>query len=200
MTRHNLGELIVRGFARELSLSFKEESRLKGLVARGRDSECEVHLLIPTTYMNESGQAARRYLDYYKLPVSSVIVVTDDTAIPFGQFRLREKGSPGGHNGLKSIELHLGTQDYIRLRAGIGSPRQEQPLESYVLEPFRSEEQSQLPKVLADGTQILKELIREETSTVMNRVNVRSSKQMNKEPQAGTGEQSNDRKTKDSPL
>ena len=101
---------------------------------------------MPTTYMNESGQAVRRYMDYIKLEPHDLVVVVDDIALPFGDLRLRSRGSAGGHNGLKSIETHLGTQHYARLRMGIGH-HGEKDLADFVLDNFSGEEQKMLPAI-----------------------------------------------------
>ena len=121
-TRHNLGYLVVLALAKRMGVVFKDDKRLQAYVAKGIVDGVIVHLLLPTTYMNKSGLAVQRYLDFFKLSIARTIIVIDDIAFPFGELKLKMMGSAGGHNGLKSIEEHLGTADYARLRMGIGHP------------------------------------------------------------------------------
>lgn len=170
LTRHNMGYLVLQAWARQLGWHFKEEKRLNVWVAKGSKDGVNLHLLLPTTYMNVSGLAVRRYLDFFKLSSAEVIVVVDDIATPFGEMRLRLKGSAGGHNGLKSIETHLGTSNYVRLRMGIGHPGQAE-LVDYVLDPFSQTELEQLPAIVDRGVGVLEHLLKETVEQVMNKVN-----------------------------
>lgn len=179
LTRHNMGFLVVQGLASRLGSSFggtewqfREDKQLQASVAKGKLAEGTLHLLLPMTYMNASGQAIRRYLDFYKLTPENLIVVCDDVAIAFGQLRVRSMGGSGGHNGLKSIQAHLHTQQYTRLRMGIGMQAQ-QPLAEYVLDRFTAEEMKKLPEIIDEGIKVLIRLIQEETVTVMNAVNIK---------------------------
>lgn len=146
-TRHNLGFMIVRAFAEKRSWNFKNQRDLKGSIAIGSEGDVKVFLLLPTTYMNLSGQAVRKVIDFYKIELSNLIVLSDDIDLPFGSLRFRDRGSAGGHKGLKNIESHLGTQEYKRLRIGIGD-REGGLLEDYVLAPFTLAEQEMLPEVI----------------------------------------------------
>lgn len=174
MTRHNMGFLVLKEFAKKQGWVLKQDRRFNALTVKGIIEEVEVHLLLPMTYMNLSGTAVKRYLDYYKFPLTRLFVVTDDVALPFGQFRLRSSGSAGGHNGLKNIEALLGTSDYSRVRIGVGYPG-EKVLADYVLERFSSSEQQDLQKVINRGVSVLERLLKESLSQVMNAVNVTSS-------------------------
>ena len=172
MTRHNMGYLAVQAFAKLHNLSVKEDKQLLGLTTKGEIETVKVHLVLPTTYMNESGQTVRKYLDYYKLNVADLVIICDDTELPFGQLRLRETGTAGGHNGLKSVERYLGTSRYARLRMGIGrnlSPSQ--VLSDYVLDNFTAAELECLPSLLMKATQALRQLLTDSFSNVMNVVN-----------------------------
>lgn len=157
-TRHNLGQLVVETVAERLGWKFKEEKGLGLQSAKGKRGITTLHLIIPLTYMNESGRAARNYLEYYKLSVKDLAAIMDDTALPFGQLRIRKKGSSGGHNGLKSIEECLGTQEYMRLKIGIGRHNPDQELADYVLEKFTEEERRALPSILDAATAIVLQL------------------------------------------
>jgi PTH1 family peptidyl-tRNA hydrolase len=125
---------------------------------------------LPTTYMNQSGVAVRKYLDFFKLDKKKVVIVVDDIAHLFGELRLKTMGSSGGHNGLKSIEAHLGIREYTRLKMGIGHPG-EKVLSDYVLDPFNKEELEQLVTFIDRGVNVLERLVNEDVSEVMKSVN-----------------------------
>lgn len=172
MTRHNIGYLVIQTFAHAFGWTFKDEKSFSAQVAKGKVGDITVHLLLPTTYMNESGRALRSYLDFYKLSHDNMCVVTDDVHLPFGQMRLRRIGSAGGHNGLKSIEAHLRSQHYLRLRMGVGREHQrEKTLADYVLDNFTLEESQKLADFLVDGVKVLRRLVSEDVSAVMATVN-----------------------------
>jgi peptidyl-tRNA hydrolase, PTH1 family len=170
-TRHNMGYLVVEALALSQQWSFKQERYLQARVVRGEIESARVHLVLPTTYMNESGIAVRRYLDFYKLGPEHLLVVTDDVALPYGKIRLRIKGSAGGHNGLKSIEACIGTRAYLRLKMGIGTDKQKEALVDYVLSEFSLEESATLKEFVERGVVVLKRLFKEPVARVMNSVN-----------------------------
>lgn len=195
MTRHNMGYLVVQAFAYRLKWFLKEDRRFNANVVKGNVENQTIHLLLPLTYMNLSGNSVRRYIDYFKIPIENLIIVTDDIALPFGQLRLRNMGSAGGHNGLKSIESCLGTSHYKRLRIGIGHPG-EKMLANYVLETFSQIEQRELPVFIDHGVEVLQRLLKESFTQVMNSVNTipcqktteMESKDLTKPPVIGRGE------------
>jgi PTH1 family peptidyl-tRNA hydrolase len=150
-TRHNLGFEVVSKLAKECGFAFRREKELEGAVARGRFHENELILLKPLTFMNESGVSVLAALRAFKVELSNLLVVVDDVAIDFGSLRMRKQGSSGGHNGLKSIEAHLATQDFARLRVGIG-PDFGDDLADYVLAKFSEEEKEKLPEILEEAT------------------------------------------------
>lgn len=175
-TRHNLGALVVEAFAMRLGFKWKEEAQFNAAVATGQVDHTKIHLLLPRTYMNESGRAVRRFLDFHKLKADGLIVVCDDIALPLGVMRLRPMGSSGGHNGLKSIQDHLQTRHFIRLRMGIeGESLQQQPLEAFVLDRFSPIEKDKLPEFLERGVATLQQLLTEEIAAVMNIANTKRS-------------------------
>lgn len=154
-TRHNVGFRVVKALAEKYAISFRPALiRAKGSLGEGRIHEKKATLLLPLTYMNESGLSVRKCANYYKVPFENLFVVTDDTALPFGQLRIRVKGSCGGHNGLKSVEAHLGTQEYTRLRIGVGS-HGERELSDYVLGTFSQEELREMPDVVDRAIQAI---------------------------------------------
>ncbi|AFY70240.1 peptidyl-tRNA hydrolase [Thalassoporum mexicanum PCC 7367] len=149
-TRHNIGFMAIDQLARYWGASLTEAKKFHGISAEyrqpGRD---RLILLKPTTYMNDSGRSARAVLDWYKLEPQSVLVIYDDMDLPLGKIRLRHSGSAGGHNGMKSMIAHLGTQDFPRLRLGIGKQKNDrQDTISHVLGGFMPAEQKILPQVL----------------------------------------------------
>lgn len=174
-TRHNLGFLVLKAFAMQHHLKFKQESRYQAELARGMIGEKEVHLLLPLTYMNESGRAIKQYMHEKQISLDELTVVVDDVDIFFKELRMRPSGSSGGHNGLKSIELHLQSRNYQRLRMGIGCESLSIPLENYVLQHFSDEEMSSLGNVVQQATHVLDRLLHVEFAQVMNEVNTKKS-------------------------
>ncbi|MEM1283121.1 MAG: aminoacyl-tRNA hydrolase [Chlamydiota bacterium] len=177
MTRHNIGFIILEAIAHLHGWRFKDESRFEGKAVKGQVGDTKVHLLMPQTYMNESGRSVRRYLDFFKMTPEQVVVVVDDVDIPFGMVRLRESGGAAGHNGLKSIQKHIGTQKYLRMRMGIGEKRHaQQDLADHVLSRFTSEETTVLGSFVEKGVATLLRVTHEEISAVMNDVNKKVKK------------------------
>lgn len=173
MTRHNMGAIIVEGFAGIHGMVLKKDSRFHAKIAKKSLLGSTVHVVFPTTYMNESGSAIRKYIDYYKLSPLDIVVVSDDADLPFGELRLRGQGSSGGHNGLKSVERSLGTSKYVRLRVGIGRERDfVKELSDFVLDKFTKEEEELLYRTVKEGAAVLGKLVNEPLESVMNVVNL----------------------------
>lgn len=155
-TRHNLGYRLVAELARQEGWLFRKEKTLEGFVAKGVKGGISYILLLPTTYMNESGRSVKAALYHWKLDAEKqLLVVSDDTTLPFGELRMRLEGSSGGHNGLKSIERELASRHYPRLRMGIGQKPIKWDLADYVLSPFSSEEELLIPSFLEKGLIVL---------------------------------------------
>lgn len=159
MTRHNIGFLVVEHLAKQLGVSLQKNKEFHGDLVEVVVDARKVFLLLPTTYMNNSGLAVQKLSGYYKIAPDRILVVSDDVSLPFGKLRIRAKGSSGGHNGLKSIEHSLTTQDYIRLKVGVGLDLS-QDLADFVLASFSSDEKLQLEKVLENASQILMTFVR----------------------------------------
>ena len=137
-TRHNAGFWFCERLADQLGVRFSHESRFHGLVANAR--EAGMWLLMPQTFMNRSGQAIGALARFYRIEPAEILVVHDELDIPPGQLRLKFGGGLGGHNGLKDTSAHLGTNDYWRLRIGIGHPGHKDLVTDYVLHaPGRAE-------------------------------------------------------------
>jgi peptidyl-tRNA hydrolase, PTH1 family len=154
-TRHNVGFMALERLAAAAGSSFRQQTKLHGLLAEVGQGAARLRLLMPQTYMNESGRSIRAALDWFGLDPAQLLVVVDDMDLPLGKLRLRARGSAGGHNGLRSTINHLGTQDFPRLRIGIGAPAQE-PAErraqtiGHVLGRFSAAEQPLLEAVLSE--------------------------------------------------
>jgi len=144
-TRHNVGFMVLDAFAKASNTSF---STLRyGSLAEVKVAGKRLLLLKPSTYMNRSGKAINYWLQEEQIPVERLLVVLDDLALPLGTLRMRKQGSDGGHNGLFSIQEHLHTQEYTRLRVGIGSNFGKGHQVDYVLGPWDDDEQRALPAV-----------------------------------------------------
>ncbi len=153
-TRHNIGFMMLDAFARASNVFFAEQRY--GSVAHCRVKNCELTLLKPNTFMNLSGNAVRYYLQQEKIPVENLLVLLDDLALPFGTLRLKPKGSAGGHNGLKNITALLGTENYARLRFGIGSEYSKGQQVDYVLSSFTEEQVAEIQKRCEVTTEMIK--------------------------------------------
>jgi PTH1 family peptidyl-tRNA hydrolase len=145
-TRHNAGFWFCERLADDLKTSFAKESRYHGWVANIRDAG--VWLLMPATFMNDSGRAVLALAHFYRILPNEILVVHDELDLPPGRAQLRLGGGLGGHNGLKSLAAHLGTQDFWRLRIGIGHPGDRNEVVNYVLKPPRKEEREEIDATL----------------------------------------------------
>lgn len=169
-TRHNIGFMVVDELARRWKAgSFRTER--KAQLADAVIKEKRVLLAQPQTYMNASGQAVRAIVDFYKLEVEQIIVIHDDLDIDFGLLRLRHTGSAGGQNGVKDIIRHLGTQDFKRLRCGIGRPPGRMQPSAYVLQPFLTEDAALVATVIGRAADAVETWLASGFETAMNRYN-----------------------------
>ena len=121
-TRHNVGFMVIEEIARQNNCSFRESKKLYGRTCEYGFGIDKTRLLMPNTYMNESGKAVRTTKDWFDFKTPQIIVLMDDMDLPLGKIRARSKGSAGGHNGLRSVIEHLGTNEFKRVKIGIGSP------------------------------------------------------------------------------
>ena len=146
-TRHNVGFMVVDYLALNNSESFKENTKLKSLITKIRLNGEDTLLVKPTTYMNLSGEALRAVMDYYKIPIENTLVVYDDLSLDFGKIRFRPSGSDGGHNGIKSLISHAGTNKFSRVKIGVG-PQMGLPSEVFVLQNFSKEQMDGLKSII----------------------------------------------------
>lgn len=167
-TRHNTGFMVVDAFANEVGVTF--EDRRYGFVAETSLKGRKVFVLKPTTYMNLSGNAVRYWLTKENIDQSRLLVISDEVALPLGQFRLKANGSNGGHNGLGHIQQLIG-QDYARLRMGIGNDFPHGMQIQWVLGKYNDEELKQLQPAIDTGVQIIKSFILAGIDITMNQFN-----------------------------
>ncbi len=168
-TRHNIGFDAVDSLAKAWSLSWKENKRFQGLIAEGISPYGnKIRLLKPLTYMNRSGQAVRAVIDWYKIAPGSVLVIYDDMDLPVGRLRIRRSGSAGGHNGMKSIISHLGSQDFPRLRIGIGKSTGKRQTIGHVLGKFAPEEKKVIQEMLDISVNAVEKSLKEGVEKAMN--------------------------------
>ena len=140
-TRHNIGFALIDALADQYNISVMDMKH-KALTGKGMINGQKVILVKPLTFMNLSGESIRPIVDYYKIDVSTeLIIISDDISLPPGQIRVRKKGSAGGHNGLKNIIQHLGSEEFQRIRIGVGEKPAGYDLADYVLGHFSKEEQ-----------------------------------------------------------
>lgn len=174
-TRHNIGFAAVDALARSWKMSLSENRKFQGAFGEGLGLRGEkIRLLKPLTYMNNSGQAIRAVADWYKIPPESILVVYDDMDLPVGKIRLRLAGSAGGHNGMKSAIAHLGTQNFPRLRIGIGKPQNhtsDPNTISHVLGRFSTAENHVIAEVLQIVVECVELSLKQGVEKAMNRYN-----------------------------
>lgn len=160
-TRHNIGFVVVDNLVKTLGVE-KWQKQKKSEVAKVSQ---KLLLAKPTTFMNNSGIAVGELVNFYKLDDAEIIVVHDDTEVPFGEVRVKFGGTSGGHNGINSIDEHIG-HDYWRVRVGVGRDNHFDDLADYVLAPFTSEEQKELPTVIDRVTDYLVKSLSTQLETI----------------------------------
>jgi len=169
-TRHNVGFRVADLLAARHGIDVSKR-RHQALLGRGRIGEVEVILVKPQTFMNDSGIAVRRLLEYYRLEPQHLLVVCDDINLDLGQLRLRRGGSPGGQKGLRSIGQHLGQTDFARLRIGVGRLEVGRDATSFVLSPFRASERDAAAEAVGRAAEAVECALRDGLETAMGRYN-----------------------------
>ncbi|MBD5356443.1 MAG: aminoacyl-tRNA hydrolase [Bacteroides sp.] len=168
-TRHNAGFMVGDTIAEEAGVPFK--SCRYGDMAIVKVKNCELMLLKPSTFMNLSGVAARFWMNKENLPLENLLVIVDDISLPFGSIRIRQRGSDAGHNGLKNIAEQLGTQNYARLKFGVGNDFPKGAQVDFVLGKFPPEEQKLLPEKLKRAAEAVKAFCLSGPAFAMNHFN-----------------------------
>lgn len=169
--RHNVGFMMVNRFADELQLEFRRR-QFNALVTKGRMDQAKVILAKPQAYMNLSGRSISTLKRYYRVSPLHLLIIYDDLDIPLGTTRFRPSGGSGGHRGMKSIIQHLGTQDFPRLRIGIGRPPGKRDPSNHVLSDFTKDEQALLDLTLQRGVDCIHHFLKEDIQRVMDSCNL----------------------------
>ncbi len=169
-TRHNIGFMVVDTFASRHGIPMSKVQN-KAILGIGRFADRKIILVKPQTYMNLSGQAVSALVRFYKIPINNMIVVNDDVDLPFGTIRMRPGGGSAGQKGINSVIEHLGSQDFPRLRMGVGRPPGQMDPAAYVLQPFHKNEKEILSEFLDRAAEALDCFIELGLDTAMNRFN-----------------------------
>lgn len=171
--RHNVGFILIDKIAQELSLNF-DNNKKKSLYARGKSKDIEYILLKPQTFMNLSGESVIYVSKFFNVKLEDIIVIYDDMDIPFGSFKIKKGGSSGGHNGIKSLIAYLQSDDFTRVRIGIGRPSAGKKVNDYVLSNFSKKEREELDTVIAnDVIEAVKVALFESPVIAQNKYNKR---------------------------
>ncbi len=170
-TRHNIGFRMIDQFARTLGVSITK-SKFNGLYADTVVNQEKVILLKPQSYINLSGEVIRKFIDFYKIAIDDILIIHDDLDLPVGVYKIKQKGSSGGHNGLKNIELHLGTQNYKRIKIGISNNKNINT-KDYVLGKLSKDEEMTLQKMETIILSILDDYFQVSFSELMSKYNHR---------------------------
>lgn len=170
-TRHNAGFMAADAMAKELNVAINK-LRFKALTATVTIGGEKVLLMKPQTYMNLSGEAVGQAAKFYKISPEHVIVVSDEVAMPIGKLRIRKSGSAGGHNGLKNIIQHLGTQDFPRIRMGVGAaPHPDYDMADWVLSTFKNKDAEDMQDLAERVSKAVQCYITEGPDRAMNKFN-----------------------------
>ena len=182
-SRHNIGFLLLKNLSKKYNSNFLLKDKLKSSCSEFKINDSTYRLFLPNTFMNNSGDAVRAIVDWYKINLDQIFVIVDDKDLPLGKIRFRKKGSSGGHNGLKSIIEKLQTQNFNRIRIGIGSPLSIEGENNYntishVLGNISSEEKLTLDKVYEKVIESLEQINIKKEEYIMNELNSFDKKQI----------------------
>lgn len=169
-TRHNTGFLVIEKLASYFSIKLKEESRLY-MAGKGKIAGEDVMLAKPVTYMNRSGEGVGELMRYYKLSSSDIVLVYDDLDLEAGQLRIKTTGGSGGHRGCASVVSSIGTEDFIRIRVGIGRPAGNADVVGYVLSKFSSAEVPLIETAVESAVDAVRMIVGNDIITAMNKYN-----------------------------
>ena len=173
-TRHNIGFMVVRKLAEEAGIALKRQG-YQGLYGVGRCAETETTILLPQTFMNVSGTSVVSACKSLGVSPGDLIVIHDDLDLSLGALRIKIGGGHGGHNGIRSISALLGTNDYLRVKMGIGRPPPGRDIADYVLSNFSDQEKNSLETLIPSAIDAVKVILRESAAAAMNRFNSRGS-------------------------
>ena len=168
-TRHNMGFILVDRYLQYKNITDKFKEKFNAMYVETTINNEKVIFIKPTTYMNNSGIAVRAFLDFYKLNSEDILVISDDLDLDLGKFRLRRNGSSGGHNGLKSIISHLGTDGFKRLRIGISNDKDD--VINYVLSKFSKKELNEIDTMFDTLVNVLDDYFVMDFTSLMSKYN-----------------------------
>lgn len=168
-TRHNVGFMVVDNFLKSNNI-YGEKRKFDGIYLKANINGHEVMFLKPQKYMNLSGEVVRKYVDFFKIDISDVLIINDDLDLELGSIKLKYKGSSGGHNGLKNIEFNLGTNEYKRFKVGISNDKR-MDTKDYVLGKFSDDEMKIVNKVLGISKNVLDDFLNIDFEKVMSKYN-----------------------------
>ena len=169
-TRHNVGFTFIDSLAKKISLDINQ-SKFLSLYAKYHKRDQEVFLAKPQTFMNESGKAVKEIKNFYKISIDKIIVVFDDIDLNIGQIRIKIGGGSGGHNGVKSIIEELSTDNFIRIRIGIGKPLEKTNVNKHVLSKFDKNEINLIKEITDISEEIIDDIVFEGIAFAMNKFN-----------------------------
>lgn len=181
-TRHNVGFMLVDALAEHLNINLWKE-KFNAQIAETRIGTERVLLVKPQTYMNNSGEAVGPLMRWYKVEPEDIIVAHDDMDIPAGAIRIRKKGSSGGHNGIKSLIAHIGSENFARVRMGVGRPLPGWTVVNHVLAPFPAEDKVEVDKAIAYLIPAVECIVKESLDLAMNKYNPKKQKKQKKQEQ-----------------
>jgi PTH1 family peptidyl-tRNA hydrolase len=169
-TRHNAGAWFIETLAAEFKSSLQHENKFHGLVGKFELNGNSCRLLIPTTYMNCSGQSIVALASFYKILPQQILIVHDELDLPAGEVRLKQGGGHGGHNGLRDIIAHLNSPDFYRLRLGIGHPGHKDKVADYVLHAPSKQDELAIHHSIADAIKVLPDMLEGKMQQAMNKL------------------------------
>jgi PTH1 family peptidyl-tRNA hydrolase len=172
-TRHNAGAWLVEALADEAHAVLRPAAQFQGLHCMTQLHSHPCHLFVPTTFMNHSGQAVQALASYYKIAPAAILVLHDEIDLPAGEVRLKFDGGHGGHNGLRDVIQHLGTNQFYRLRIGVGHPGNSKEVVDYVLKPPKKAEREQIDLALQEASKIMSLVLSGEYQKAMHQLHTK---------------------------
>ncbi len=169
-TRHNMGFHVINKIAQKYQIAINKK-KFDSFYGEGTIEGVKVILLKPQTYMNLSGEAIVQVVRFYKIPMENVCIIYDDMDVEPGQIKIRKKGGPGSHNGMKSVVENLQTEEFARIRVGIGSPQRKEDSISYVIGAIPEEEEKILDKATTKAAEAMENILKEGIDKAMNQFN-----------------------------
>lgn len=183
-TRHNVGFMLIDALAEHLNITLWKD-KFNAQIAEGRIGAGKILLVKPQTYMNNSGEAVGPLMRWYKLEPEDIIVAHDDMDIPAGTIRIRKKGSSGGHNGIKSLISHIGSENFARVRLGIGRPLPGWSVVKHVLAPFPAEDKAEVDKAIDYLIPAVECIVSDGLDIAMNKYNPKKQKKQKAKQEEG---------------